>query len=101
MKKNILIAVIAFLTIGIATVNASETVKIKKNIVNKNFGIQKKQNIYFDEVLISSFSVSEICEDGSVYVTLGLLWRNSDGSINIQTLHYGNECPITPPPSQP
>ena len=101
MKKNLLIALVAFLTIGIATANASKTVDVKTNKVNSKFESKKNSNTYFNPVLIAASSTSETCDDGSVYVTLAMLWRNDDGSVSMQFVHYGDECPMTPPPSQP
>jgi hypothetical protein len=101
MKKNLLIALFVFLTIGIVTANASKSFEVKTNKINSKFESKKNSNFYLKPALISSFSMSETCDDGSIYVTIGLLWCNDDGSIYTQTVHYGNECPITPPSSQP
>lgn len=101
MKKNLLIALAAFLTIGITTANASKTIEFKTNKTNNKFESKKYLNICFNPILLAASSTSETCADGSVYVTLALLWLNDDGSTSMQFVHYGQECPLTPPPSQP
>lgn len=97
MKKNILIAVIAFLTIGIATANARFNIKVKRNKSTIEKISKNGSKIMTAPVLESAFSITETCQNGSVYMTLGLLWRNDDGSITIQTVHQGTECEILPP----
>ena len=97
MKKNILIALIAFLAIGISSVNARTDTRAKSLVLKSTKTVKSLSKLKFDQTLVSSVYIVEHCSNGTEYVTLGLVWRNNDGSIEIQNLHFGVECPIEPP----